>query len=275
LKSTSQIKPEEVAPPRDRSLALSNRLPKLVLGFEGVTKSYARNAGRSILRHRLIAILKGSPPETFCALDNVSFEVHQNESLAVIGANGAGKSTLLRLATGISMPDAGRVAINGTVAALMELGAGFHPDLSGAENLILNASLLGLSRKRTYREFDSIVEFSGIGEFIEEPLRTYSSGMILRLAFAVAVRVNPEVLFIDEVLSVGDQDFQQKCSDEIHRLKRAGTTLICVSHSMAMLRALCDKALWLEHGRVKMFGAVATVIDAYENQPPPHPPASA
>ena len=272
MKSTTQIKSEEVSPPpRDRSLSLSNRVPKLVLGFDGVTKTYPRNAGRSILRHRLIAMWKGSPPETFCALDNVSFEIQQNESLAVIGSNGAGKSTLLRLASGISMPDKGRVTINGTVAALMELGAGFHPDLSGAENLILNASLLGLSRKRTYQEFDSIVEFSGIGEFIEEPLRTYSSGMILRLAFAVAVRVNPEVLFIDEILSVGDQNFQQKCRDEIQRLKRSGTTLICVSHSMPLLRALCEKALWLEHGRVKMFGAGAAVIDAYEKNPPPLP----
>jgi ABC-type polysaccharide/polyol phosphate transport system ATPase subunit len=272
LKSTSQIKTAEISSPRERSVALS-RVPKLVLGFDGVSKSYYRNAGRSILRHRLIALWKGSPPETFCALDNVSFEVHQSESLAVIGSNGAGKSTLLRLATGISMPDAGRVTINGTVAALMELGAGFHPDLSGAENLILNASLLGLSRKRTYQEFDSIVEFSGIGEFIEEPLRTYSSGMILRLAFAVAVRVNPEVLFVDEILSVGDQDFQQKCSAEIQRLRRSGTSLICVSHSMPLLRALCEKALWLEHGKLKMFGAASTVIDAYEKQPPHPSPA--
>jgi ABC-type polysaccharide/polyol phosphate transport system ATPase subunit len=147
----------------------------------------------------------------------------------------------------------------------MELGAGFHPDLSGAENLVLNASLLGLSRKKTYEEFDSIVEFSGIGEFIEEPLRTYSSGMILRLAFAVAVRVNPDVLFIDEMLSVGDQQFQSKCVQEIKRLKHAGKTLICVSHDMNVVRDLCELALWLEHGKIKMFGPTAHVLDAYES----------
>jgi ABC-type polysaccharide/polyol phosphate transport system ATPase subunit len=197
-----------------------------------------------------------------------AFEVRYGESLAVVGSNGAGKSTLLRLATGISVPDLGHVTIRGTVAALMELGAGFHPDLTGAENLVLNASLLGLTRKKTYEQFDSIVDFSGIGEFIEEPLRTYSSGMILRLAFAVAVRVNPDILFIDEMLSVGDQTFQAKCVEEIKRLKHAGKTLICVSHDMQVIRDLCELAIWLEHGKIKMFGPIETILEAYTGGAP-------
>jgi lipopolysaccharide transport system ATP-binding protein len=252
-------------PQPEGPLSVSPRSTQLVLSFEGVSKSYLRNAGRALLRHRVVSWLKRIPLETFRALDDASFEIRSGESLAVVGSNGAGKSTLLRLATGIAYPDQGRVTIHGTVAALMELGAGFHPDLSGAENLVLNASLLGLSRKKTYEEFDSIVEFSGIGEFIEEPLRTYSSGMVLRLAFAVAVRVNPDVLFIDEVLAVGDQLFQNKCVAEIKRLKHAGKTLVCVSHDIKVLRELCELAIWLEHGKIKMFGPSATVLDCYDD----------
>jgi lipopolysaccharide transport system ATP-binding protein len=252
-------------PERDGFDALSTRPSQTVLKFENISKSYLRNAGRALLRHHLISLLKRAPLEKFCALDDVSFEIRSGQSLAVVGFNGAGKSSLLRLATGISMPDKGKVEIHGSIAALMELGAGFHPDLTGAENLVLNASLLGLSRKKTYEEFDSIVEFAGIGEFIEEPLRTYSSGMMLRLAFAIAVRVNPDVLFIDEVLSVGDSQFQSKCIEEIKRLKHAGKTLICVSHDINVVRELCEVALWLEHGKMKLFGPAATVLDAYED----------
>jgi ABC-type polysaccharide/polyol phosphate transport system ATPase subunit len=247
----------------------SSKPADCVISFEGVRKSYLRNANRSLLRHRLAAWITRAPVERFSALTDVSFELRSGQSLAVIGANGAGKSTLLRLCTGISAPDSGLVKVRGTMAALMELGAGFHPDLTGRENLILNASLLGLSRRKTYQEFDSIVEFSGIKEFIDEPLRTYSSGMVLRLAFSVAVRVDPDILFIDEVLSVGDQDFQRKCIDEIKLLKNEGTTLVCVSHATAVLRELCDRALWLEHGEVKMCGPLSTVLDRYEGRAQP------
>jgi len=236
-----------------------------VISFEGVSKSYVRNASRSLLRHRVASWITRAPADRFPALRDVTFQLPFGESLAVVGVNGAGKSTLLRLATGISAPDTGRVKVRGTMAALMELGAGFHPDLTGAENLVLNASLLGLTRSRTYELFDSIVEFSGVRDFIDEPLRTYSSGMIMRLAFSVAVRVKPDVLFIDEVLSVGDQQFQRKCIDEIMRLKSAGKTLVCVSHQTTVLRELCDRALWLEHGEVKMCGPLSTVLDSYEN----------
>ncbi len=266
MKSAVQSNDRNVASPAegDSSLSIAARPSQPVLRFEAVSKSYLRNAGRALLRHRLASWLKRAPLETFRALDDVSFEIVEGESLAIVGSNGAGKSTLLRLATGISAPETGRIMIRGTIAALMELGAGFHPDLTGAENLVLNASLLGLSRKKTYEEFDSIVEFSGIGEFIEEPLRTYSSGMMMRLAFAVAVRVNPDILFIDEILAVGDKQFQQKCVEEIRRLKHAGKTMVCVSHDATVVRELCEVALWLEHGRIKMFGPCAEVLDSYE-----------
>ena len=260
----SSVGEAALQPGREGELFEANRSTQRVISFEGVSKSYLRNAGRGLLRNRLVAWLKRSPLETLRALDDISFEVREGESLAVVGANGAGKSTLLRLATGISMPDSGSVTVHGTIAALMELGAGFHPDLTGAENLVLNASLLGLSRKRTYEEFDSILEFSGIADFINEPLRTYSSGMVLRLAFSVAVRVNPDVLFLDEVLAVGDQEFRGKCIEEIKRLKHAGKTLVYVSHQTELTRELCDVALWLEHGKLKMFGPAATVLDSYE-----------
>ena len=249
---------------RQEGLATLKPAPK-VISFEGISKSYLRNAGRTLLRHRLKSWLTGAPAETFCALKDVTFEVLSGVSLAVVGANGAGKSTLLRLAAGLAAPDSGRVRVQGTIAALMELGAGFHPDLTGTENVLLNAALLGLTRKQTYEQFDSIVEFSGIKDFIDEPLRTYSSGMMLRLAFSVAVRANPDILLIDEILSVGDQQFQRKCIDEIKRLKSAGTTLVCASHATAMLRELCEQALWLEHGEVRMWGSTATVLDSYES----------
>jgi ABC-type polysaccharide/polyol phosphate transport system ATPase subunit len=240
-----------------------------VLRFEEVSKSYFHNASRMLLRRSLLSWLKRSNTDTFYALRNVSFDLRPGLSLAVVGANGAGKSTLLRCATGITSPDAGRIQIRGTVAALMELGAGFHPDLTGGENVVLNASLLGLTRKQTYEQFDRIVEFSGLANYINEPLRTYSSGMVLRLAFSVAVRVDPDILVIDEILAVGDIDFQHKCIAEISRLKQSGKTLICVAHDLKLLGTLCEQALWLEHGKLRMFGPSEQVLSTYENTPPP------
>jgi ABC-type polysaccharide/polyol phosphate transport system ATPase subunit len=240
-----------------------------VLRFEGVTKTYPHNVSRMLLRRGLLSWFKRSRTDVFYALRNVSFDLNAATSLAVVGANGAGKSTLLRCATGISAPEEGRIEVHGTIAALMELGAGFHPDLTGAENVMLNASLLGLTRKQTNAQFDRIVEFSGLANFIDEPLRTYSSGMVLRLAFSVAVRVDPDILVIDEVLSVGDIEFQEKCAAEIARLKQSGKTLICVAHDMNLLRKLCELALWLEHGELRMFGPSAEVLEAYKAAPPP------
>ena len=232
--------------------------------FQSVSKSFDRHTGRMLLRHRLVNLLRGQHGERFCALKSISFEVEEGDGLAVIGSNGAGKSTLLGLVAGLATPDGGSVTVNGRIAALLELGAGFHPDLTGAENVRVNASLIGLSRRRTAELFDQIVDFAGIEDFISEPLRTYSTGMIMRLAFSVAINMDPEILLIDEVLAVGDQAFQAKCFERIHRFRQAGKTLLCVSHVTGMVQELCDRAIWLDHGELVMSGRIRDVIEAYE-----------
>lgn len=232
--------------------------------FNNVSKIYYRHSGRILLRSRLQHMISGRPAESFAAVKNVSFKVRNGESLAVVGPNGAGKSTLLSLVAGLCRPDQGSISVKGRMAALLELGSGFHPDLTGAENIRLNASLLGLTRRRTAEIFDEIVEFSGIGtEFIDEPLRTYSTGMAMRLAFSVAVNTSPDLLLVDEVLAVGDAAFQEKCFRKIHQFRNEGKSLLCVSHASGMVQQLCDQAIWLDHGEVVMTGAIAEVMDAY------------
>ena len=232
--------------------------------FQSVSKFFHRHTGRMLLRHRLVNLLRGQHGKRFCALKNISFELEEGDGLAVIGSNGAGKSTLFGLVAGLATPDGGSVTVNGRIAALLELGSGFHPDLTGAENVRVNASLIGLSRRRTAELFDQIVDFAGIGDFLGEPLRTYSTGMIMRLAFSVAINTDPEILLIDEVLAVGDQAFQAKCFERIHRFRQAGKTLLCVSHATGMLQELCDRAIWLDHGELVMSGRIRDVIEAYE-----------
>src|ERR1700730_1667325 len=204
--------------------------------FQNVSKIFHRHTGKLLLRYRLKQLFTSEVGEPFYALKNVSFRMEHGESLAVIGANGAGKSTLLGLAAGLALPDEGRVTVDGRVAALLELGSGFHPDLTGEENVRLNAALLGLSRKRTSELFDQIIEFSGIGhEFIDEPLRTYSTGMVMRLAFSVAINMDPDVLLVDEILAVGDTAFQEKCFQRVHEFRNSGRSLLCVSHAPCMV----------------------------------------
>ncbi len=232
------------------------------IAFHNVSKKYSRHTGQMLLRNHLTRIFTGQKDNPFFALKRVSFSVKRGESLAVIGSNGAGKSTLMGLVAGVSTPDEGVVTVDGQVAALLELGSGFHPSLTGRENVRLNAALLGLSRKQTAAAFDAIVEFSGIGEFIDEPLRTYSTGMMMRLAFSVAINRDPEILLIDEVLAVGDAAFQAKCFQKIHEFRNAGKTLLCVSHT-SMIQQLCDRAIWLDHGELILSGPVASVLAAY------------
>jgi ABC-type polysaccharide/polyol phosphate transport system ATPase subunit len=232
--------------------------------LQSVVKTYSRTVSRQFIRSLVFSKLRPAAHELFYALKDVSLELQEGDSLGLVGPNGAGKSTLLSVIAGLSWPDAGKLEINGTVAALLELGSGFHADLTGAENVRLNAALLGFSRRRASEKFDEIVDFSGIREFIDEPLRTYSAGMTLRLAFSVAMAVDPDILLIDEVLAVGDQAFQAKCIGRIMELKRAGRVLICASHDMDTLRRLSTKAMWLDHGSVKRLGLAAEVIDAYE-----------
>jgi ABC-type polysaccharide/polyol phosphate transport system ATPase subunit len=234
-----------------------------VVAFEGVSKYFYRHGGQMLIRDRIRHLLRPEPRERFFALRDVSFTVGRGESLAIVGQNGAGKSTLLNIATQLCSPSEGTVRINGRVAALLELGAGFHQDLTGTENVRINAALLGLTRQQMNQRFDSIVEFSGIGDFIDEPLRTYSSGMRMRLAFSVAVNVDPDILIIDEILGVGDQEFFAKCFERIMEFRRAGKTLLCVSHALQSLEILCDRALWLDHGRIARTGPLRQVIQAY------------
>jgi len=239
---------------------------ELAIGFSGVTKSFHLHSPRTLLRGHLARWSKGAHKERFVALKNVSFRVRQGESVAVVGPNGAGKSTLLGLVVGVTQPDCGEITVNGRVASLLEVGSGFHPDLTGAENLRLNASLLGLTRKRTEELFESIVEFSGVGDFIDEPLRTYSAGMMMRLAFSVAINTDPDVLVIDEILAVGDQAFQAKCFERILGFRRDRKTILCVSHSLEALESLCERAIWLEHGEVIMDSRMRSVHEAYEGR---------
>lgn len=234
--------------------------------FNGVSKAFPHSAGRMLMRAHLLRWFGGGHKEMFYALKDVTFQVRDGESVAVIGGNGAGKSTLLSLVAGLAQPNAGTVQVRGRIAALLELGSGFHPDLTGAENLVLNASLLGLSRKETYDSLDSIVEFSGISEFIHEPLRTYSSGMVVRLAFSVAIHTQPDILIVDEVLGVGDSGFQQKSAAALRGMREQGKTILFVSHSGQTVLDMCDRALWLDHGQVMADGDPREVLDAYEGR---------
>jgi|SRR5579883_435363 len=234
--------------------------------LDHVSKVYSRTAGRQLLRKHITGLFRKRHHEVFYALKDVSFHIGHGESVAVLGHNGAGKSTLLSLITGINPPEEGRVTVNGRISALLELGSGFHADLTGAENIHLNAALIGLSKKRTDALFDDIVEFSGLSEFIDEPIRTYSTGMVMRLAFSVAVKVDPDILILDEVLAVGDSAFQSKCHEKILEFRHAGKTMLTVSHASNALLKMCSRAIWLDHGQLIMDGEVDAVVDAYEGR---------
>lgn len=236
--------------------------------FTGVSKTFQRRSGRMLLRSLLLNPIRDPVVKPFYALKNVTFTIRDGETVGVIGRNGAGKSTLLSLVAGLSYPDEGKVTVQGRVAALLELGSGFHGDLTGRENIFLNASLLGLSRQKAESRYEEIVEFSGVKDFIEEPLRTYSSGMMMRLAFSVAIHVEPAFLIIDEVLAVGDASFQARCTEKIVELKNAGKGLLIVSHAGSTVQKLCERAIWLEHGELAMDGATEEVIAAYAGNVP-------
>jgi len=240
---------------------------------EGGTGS-ARSSGRFVFRQEhsrsfkelLLNLSQGrrdGQREEFWALRDVSFAVEPGEALALIGPNGAGKSTVLKLISRIISPTSGRVEVNGRVGALLQLGAGFHGDLTGRENIYLNASILGLSRAEIRRKMDAIIAFSELERFIDIPVKRYSSGMYVRLGFSVAVHTDPEILLIDEVLAVGDQNFQHKCTERIMEMKQDGITLCFVSHALPAVRRLCSRAIWLNDGIVQAEGDVEDVISAY------------
>lgn len=234
-----------------------------VLEFRNVTKNYRpRNLMPASWRGRVRGWFEGSP--TFTALDNVSFAVDLGEALGVIGHNGAGKSTVLKLLSQITAPTAGEILIRGSLSALIELSSGFHPELTGRENIYLNGVQVGMTRKEIARKLNSIVEFSEIGSFLDVPVKRYSSGMYLRLGFAIAAHLEPDTLLLDEVLAVGDFAFQKKCLARIDELKRAKKTIVFISHDLAAVERLCDRVLLLSHGRILRQGRPREVILEYQ-----------
>jgi len=217
------------------------------------------------IKEYVVQMLKGKIKyNEFEAMKDVSFDVMPGEVVGLIGHNGAGKSTTLKVISGILKPSEGSVNVRGNIAPMLELGSGFDYDMTGRENIFLNGAILGYSEAFLKSKYDEIVEFSEIGQFIDVPLRNYSSGMIARLAFSIATVVVPEVLIVDEVLSVGDANFQQKSYNRMMELMHGGTTVLFVSHSLPQIRGMCNRVVWLDHGQVKMFGDTQTVCDAYE-----------
>ena len=234
-----------------------------------VTKIYRRYARRKQFATLKSALLKGSliqdlqADETFPARQGVSFSVPAGKTYGIIGRNGSGKSTALKLVAGITKPTSGTVAVRGRISALIELGAGFHPEISGRENVFINGIMLGLTKREIAARFDEIVDFAELKDFIDAPVKTYSSGMYMRLGFAVAINVDPDVLLVDEVLAVGDEEFTHKCLDKFGDFKRRGKTILLVTHSLSLVERFCDEALWLDSGKVRAVGDPRRVIDAY------------
>ncbi len=211
----------------------------------------------------LLRLKRPAPREEYWALREVSLQIEQGEMVGIIGPNGAGKSTLLKLIARILEPTSGTVQVNGQVGALLELGAGFHPELTGRENVYLNGSILGFSKAKMDRIFDQVVAFSEIERFIDVPVKHYSSGMYMRLAFSIAIHIEPDILLVDEVLAVGDQAFQRRCLDKIHEMKRQGVTIVLVTHALDTVRELCHRAIWLDEGQIQAEGPVDRVLEQY------------
>ncbi|RYM75513.1 MULTISPECIES: ABC transporter ATP-binding protein [Serratia] len=239
----------------------------VAIEFKNVTKRYPlyHHIGSGIKElifnpRRALSLLSG---RSYLAIEDISFQVKKGESVALIGRNGAGKSTSLGLVAGVMKPSSGSVNVVGRVASMLELGGGFHPELTGRENIRLNATLLGLRRKELKQRLDKIIEFSELGEFIDEPIRVYSSGMLAKLGFSVITQVDPDILIIDEVLAVGDISFQRKCINTINEFKKRGVTILFVSHNLDDVEKICDKVIWIENHKMKDMGDAHSVISQY------------
>ena len=230
---------------------------------KNVVKSFKLYSDKpNTLKERLVRFGKNKI-ESRVVLDNINLNIKKGETVALIGVNGSGKSTLLKLMTKIIYPNVGTVKTNGKLTSLLELGAGFHPDFTGRENIYFNASIFGLTRKEIDNRVDDIIEFSELGDFIDSPVRTYSSGMYMRLAFSVAINVDAEILLIDEILAVGDQHFQDKCFQKLDELAKSDKTIVIVSHSLGSIRKLCNRAIWISEGKVAMDDECNKVLDEY------------
>ncbi len=239
------------------------------IDVRNVTKVYRRYSRRKKFATLKSALIDGTligdlkPDETFPALNGVSFAVPAGITFGIVGRNGSGKSTMLKLVAGITKPTSGTVSVHGRISALIELGAGFHPEISGRENVFINGIMLGLTKKEVARRFDEIVEFAELRDFIDAPVKTYSSGMYMRLGFAVAIHVDPDVLLVDEVLAVGDEAFTHKCLDKFGEFRRRGKTILLVTHALSLVERFCDEALWLDGGRKREIGDPMRVVGAY------------
>lgn len=234
-----------------------------MIRFENVSKSYAIYERPSDRLKELLTLNLVKTHREFRALDGVSFAVKPGETFCIVGENGSGKSTLLQIVAGILRPTTGETEVRGRVAALLELGAGFNPEFSGRDNVYLNAAILGLSREETDKRFSAIEEFAEIGQFLDQPVKTYSSGMAVRLAFSVAIHVDPEILLVDEALAVGDIYFRQRCMRKVHELRQRGVTILFVSHSMGDVKAIGDRVMWLDKGKIRAIGDPDKVVSQY------------
>ncbi|RFS83641.1 ABC transporter ATP-binding protein [Actinomadura spongiicola] len=235
--------------------------PRRAVVVDAVTKRFTLRHARSIKNMTLRTLHGKRLRDRFTALDAVSVTIDVGEAVALVGLNGSGKSTLLKIISGVMPPDEGSVRVRGRIAGLIEVGAGLHPDLTGRENVFLNGAILGMDREETLRKFDSIVEFADIGRFLDQPVRFYSSGMFMRLAFSIAVHTDPDVFLIDEVLAVGDPLFRRKCIERLHEYRDSGRTMVVVAHDANLLRQLCTRGVFLEDGRVRWDGDIDTAAD--------------
>lgn len=241
----------------------------IAIDVENVTRIYQKYSARHRFQTFKSSIVKGNlfkalkPDELVSALEEVSFKVEQGTTFGIIGENGSGKSTLLKVVAGITKPTSGRVVVNGKVAALIELGAGFHPEITGKENVFINGIMLGLSKKEITEKFEEIVKFAELEDFIDAPVKTYSSGMYMRLGFSIAINVNPDILLIDEVLAVGDASFVPKCLDRIDDFRRRKKTILFVSHDLHTVEKICDRVIWLKEGKIQEMGEPKRVVDSY------------
>lgn len=233
------------------------------VAVEGVGKKFRLYKERNQSLKSAVVRGRVSVHHDFWAVRDVSFEVSAGSTFGLIGGNGSGKSTLLKCLARILTPDEGEIVPTGKVAALLEVGSGFHPELTGRENVYLNGSILGMSKKDVRAKFDEIVDFSGVGDFIDQPVKNYSSGMYVRLGFAIAINVDPDILVVDEVLAVGDVEFQEKCADKFAEFRASGKTVILVSHSMEAVRDMCDQVAWMRDGGLVATGEANTVVDQY------------
>lgn len=234
-----------------------------IISVNHVTKKFKVYFDKAPMLKEKVLFWKRNRYEERVVLDDISFSIGRGEAVGLIGNNGCGKSTTLKLLTKIIYPNEGSIRVSGRVSALIELGAGFHPDMSGRENIYINASIFGLTRKEIDEKLSDIIEFSGLEKFIDNPVRTYSSGMYMRLAFAVAINVEAEVLFIDEILAVGDVAFQEKCFEKLIEIRDKGTTIVIVSHALSQIEKICNRTIWIKNGKIQMDGKPQEVHRSY------------